>query len=61
MFNGISIFMGYLKLKPFLQKNSSDLIKGAYKGVYTFTEGISSKVSIIVQVEFKLAYFGVAV
>ena len=51
--------MGYLIPKLSLLKNRSDatlLIAGTTKG-YIFSEGISPKVSVIVRLEFELAYF----
>ena len=57
--------MGYLMPNSSLSKNSSGTvlfnIAGEDKGVHTFPENISPKVNIIMQLEFKLAYFNVAV
>ena len=36
LFNGISIFVGYLMLKPSLLKNSSDIIKPIAGGINAF-------------------------
>ena len=48
--------MGYLMPKLSLKKNSSDTIQPKTKelGVHTFLKGISPKVNVIAQKEFKL-------
>ena len=53
----ISTFVGYLipKISFYLTHNKGD------KKVYTFPNGISPKVNVIVQLEFELTYDDVAV
>ena len=49
--------------KPSLEKNNNDVFKGLLgdKGGHTFPKDISLKMNVIVQVEFELAYFEVAI
>ena len=48
----ISTSMGYLMLKPFLEKNISE-----NKGGHTFPKGITLKANIRAWLEFKYIYF----
>ena len=58
-FNGILTFMAYLMPKSSLYKKGSDtiqLITGRIQRFNTFPKGISPKVNVIEQLEFKLGY-----
>ena len=62
-FNGISIFVGYLKPKPSLQRTVMDYLTYIWrdKDVHTFSKGICPKVNVIAWLEFKIACYDVAV
>ena len=50
LFNGLSIFVGYLMPKQSLKKNSSGIVQimvVEIKGFHTFLKGISLKVNAI--------------
>ena len=51
-------------LKPSFEKNNSDTfepIVGGIREIYIFPKGICLKVNIIMQLEFELSYYDVAV
>ena len=62
LFNGISSFVGYLMTKPttVVVLFNQQVIRGN-KGFYTIPKGISLKVNIIVQLEFKLTNYIITV
>ena len=56
--------MGYLMVKPSLEKNSSVTIQpiaDENKGVHTFLKGISLKANVIVQLQFELTHYNIEV
>ena len=65
LFNGISAFMGYVMPKPYFYKNSNGTIQpidcDGDKRVHTFPKNISPNVSVMVRLEFELAYNNVTV
>ena len=65
MFNGISIFVGYLMSKLSLWNSSGTVLPIAELNstttVPTFLKGISAKVNVIVWLELEPAYYYVAV
>ena len=63
LFNGTSIFEGYLILKPSLQKKSSGTIKpiSVDKEVHTFSKDISPKENVIAKLELQLTYRNLAI
>ena len=65
LFNGISIFVGYLMPNLFLLKNTGVIFNpelvGWNKGFLAFPESISSKVDVMVLLEVELTYYDVGV
>ena len=64
MFDGILNFLSYLMLKSYLVEDQYwYYLTQTWEDwrVYIFSKDISPKVNIIVQLEFELAYFDIAV
>ena len=56
LFNGISAFVGYVMPKPSLLKNSSDIIELIARSKRPIHTCMNSKLTVIEQPEFELAY-----
>ena len=61
LFNGISIIVGELMPKPYLQKKTSSTTKSIDRGGYwedhVFPKGINLKVNAVARLEFELSYY----